>query len=177
MFAVIEISKPLESLKFIPSSIGLDIEVFAAITARSSPDACPTPNIALPTNAIIVLTSAKSILIRPLLVINELIAETPSYNVLLIISLHSSKDVSIFATLNTFSLGTTIIVSRHFDNSSMPSLAIFILFVPSYFHGVVTTPTVSMPISFARFAITGAAPVPVPPPIQAVIKSILIPLR
>ena len=125
----------------------------------------------------IVLTSAKSILILPLLVISELIAETPSYKVLLIISLHSSKEVSILATLKTFSFGTTIRVSRHFESSSIPSLAIFILFVPSYFHGVVTTPTVSIPISFASFATTGAAPVPVPPPMQAVIKSIFIPFR
>jgi len=34
--------------------------------------------------------------------------------------------------------------------------------------------TVSIPISFAVLAITGAAPVPVPPPIPAVIKTMLV---
>ena len=36
--------------------------------------------------------------------------------------------------------------------------------------GLVTTPTVRIPISFAAPAITGAAPVPVPPPIPQVTK-------
>ena len=36
---------------------------------------------------------------------------------------------------------------------------------------------VSIPISFANFAITGAAPVPVPPPIPAVINTISVFLR
>ena len=35
--------------------------------------------------------------------------------------------------------------------------------------------TVKMPISFAAFAITGAAPVPVPPPIPAAINNISFP--
>src|SRR5207247_118876 len=37
-------------------------------------------------------------------------------------------------------------------------------------HGLVTTPTVSEPSSFATLAMTGAAPVPVPPPMPAVMK-------
>ena len=36
-------------------------------------------------------------------------------------------------------------------------------------------PTVKMPMSLAALAITGAAPVPVPPPIPAVTKHILVP--
>ena len=39
---------------------------------------------------------------------------------------------------------------------------------------MVTIPTVRISISFAIFAIIGAAPVPVPPPIPAVIKTILV---
>ena len=39
---------------------------------------------------------------------------------------------------------------------------------------MVTMPTVRIPISFATWAITGAAPVPVPPPIPAVINTILV---
>jgi hypothetical protein len=39
---------------------------------------------------------------------------------------------------------------------------------PSKWNGLVTTPTVRMPSSLAARAITGAAPVPVPPPMPAV---------
>ena len=39
---------------------------------------------------------------------------------------------------------------------------------------MVTIPTVRISISLACFAITGAAPVPVPPPIPAVINTILV---
>ena len=39
---------------------------------------------------------------------------------------------------------------------------------------MVTIPTVRISISLASFEITGAAPVPVPPPIPAVIKTILV---
>ena len=53
------------------------------------------------------------------------------------------------------------------------SSATSILFFPSKSNGFVTTATVNMPLSFAAFAITGAAPDPVPPPIPVVIKSIL----
>ena len=46
---------------------------------------------------------------------------------------------------------------------------------PSQSKGLVTTPTVRIPISLAILAITGAAPVPVPPPIPAVINSMCAP--
>ena len=45
---------------------------------------------------------------------------------------------------------------------------------PSKRKGIVTMATVSKPSSLAAFAIIGAAPVPVPPPIPAVIKTILV---
>ena len=48
------------------------------------------------------------------------------------------------------------------------------LFPPSVEKGIVTTPTVKISVSFATSAIIGAAPVPVPPPIPAVIKSIFV---
>ena len=41
--------------------------------------------------------------------------------------------------------------------------------------GMVTIPTVRISISFAMRAMTGAAPVPVPPPIPAVMNTILVP--
>ena len=43
--------------------------------------------------------------------------------------------------------------------------------LPSNLKGLVTTPTVRMPASRAMSAIVGAAPVPVPPPIPAVMKT------
>ena len=52
----------------------------------------------------------------------------------------------------------------------MPSAAKRPRFGPSKVNGRVTTPTVNAPISLAIFATIGAAPVPVPPPIPAVMK-------
>ncbi|ENN87739.1 hypothetical protein RHSP_46627 [Rhizobium freirei PRF 81] len=48
---------------------------------------------------------------------------------------------------------------------------------PSKWNGLVTTPTVRMPLLRAACATTGAAPVPVPPPMPAVTKHICVPLR
>ena len=45
------------------------------------------------------------------------------------------------------------------------------LFLPSKLKGYVTTPTVRMPLSLESCATTGAAPVPVPPPIPAVMNT------
>ena len=60
----------------------------------------------------------------------------------------------------------------------MPSLAWRPRWVPSKSNGRVTTPTVSAPISFlAISAITGAAPVPVPPPSPAVTNTMSAPFR
>ena len=55
-----------------------------------------------------------------------------------------------------------------------PVLAYSILLPPSETKGTVTTPTVNMPFSFANLATTGAAPVPVPPPIPAVMNNIFV---
>src|SRR5262245_16209835 len=48
---------------------------------------------------------------------------------------------------------------------------------PSKMNGFVTTPTVRQPSSFATRATTGAAPVPVPPPMPAVTKIMSAPPR
>ena len=58
----------------------------------------------------------------------------------------------------------------------IPSFDISILFRPSNEKGLVTTPTVRIPICFAISATIGAPPVPVPPPIPAVINTISAPL-
>ena len=73
------------------------------------------------------------------------------------------------------SLLITSSASTCFAISSTPSRAWSIFFSPSKRKGIVTMPTVSMPIAFDSRAITGAAPVPVPPPIPAVMNTILVP--
>ncbi len=60
----------------------------------------------------------------------------------------------------------------------MPSTAWRMRWVPSKSNGLVTVPTVSAPTScLATSAITGAAPVPVPPPSPAVTKTMSAPFR
>ena len=58
--------------------------------------------------------------------------------------------------------------------SSTPCNAFFIFTFPSKANGIVTTPTVKIPFSFAMPAMTGAAPVPVPPPIPQVMNTISV---
>ena len=70
------------------------------------------------------------------------------------------------------SLGITNKVSQLFFNSFIPSKALFILTGPSNLKGLVIIPTVKEPFSLAILAISGAAPVPVPPPIPAAINTI-----
>ena len=85
----------------------------------------------------------------------------------------------IFSWLMSFSrsLGITIRLSTCISRLSMPCSAMFILRLPSNEKGLVTMPTVRMPRSWATSATTGAAPVPVPPPIPAVINTICAPFR
>ena len=57
----------------------------------------------------------------------------------------------------------------------MPNSACCLRLRPSKPNGMVAIPMVKIPISRAMPAITGAAPVPVPPPIPAVMKAIRVP--
>ena len=59
-------------------------------------------------------------------------------------------------------------------SSWMPSMALEMASSPSFLNGMVTTATVRMPRSLAILAMTGEAPVPVPPPMPAVMKTILV---
>ena len=61
-------------------------------------------------------------------------------------------------------------VSTHSRSASRPASACSARFLPSNLNGLVTTAIVSAPSSLARLAITGAAPVPVPPPRPVVTK-------
>ena len=78
---------------------------------------------------------------------------------------------------SSLSLGITISVSTCSLIRSIPPRAFTIRVLASKRKGLVTTPTVRIPISFASLATTGAAPVPVPPPIPQVTNTISAPFR
>ena len=68
------------------------------------------------------------------------------------------------------SLGIVMMLSTHSRSASSPRSACSCRWRPSNLNGLVTTAMVSAPSSLARLAITGAAPVPVPPPRPVVTK-------
>ena len=68
-------------------------------------------------------------------------------------------------------------VSTALWSSLMPPSAMRMRRWPSNWNGLVTTPTVRMPMSRAMRAMTGAAPVPVPPPMPAVTNTMCAPAR
>ena len=68
-------------------------------------------------------------------------------------------------------------VSTLSRRARMPASAWLALRLPSKANGRVTTPTVRAPSSRASSAMTGAAPVPVPPPLPAVTNTMSAPLR
>ena len=65
-------------------------------------------------------------------------------------------------------------LSTQLSSSCIPSIAFVRVSLLSPWKGSVTTATVRMPLFFAMDAITGVAPVPVPPPIPAVMNSISV---
>ena len=75
------------------------------------------------------------------------------------------------------SLGITMTVSANSSIRSMPSWATSLRRSPSKPNGRVTTAMVSAPQRFAASATTGAAPVPVPPPMPAAMKTMSTPLK
>ncbi len=80
-------------------------------------------------------------------------------------------------TSKSFSLSTTISESTWPSSSSAPCSPTLARRAPSKSKGLETTPTVRMPISLAICATTGAAPVPVPPPMPAVMNTMCAPRR
>ena len=124
---------------------------------------------------IIVVTSAKSKFINPSTAIRSEIDCIPCFNTSSATAKASNIDVFFCTICKSLSFGIVIRVSTFDLSSAIPPSAFFILILPSNAKGLVTTPTVSIPISFAKPATTGAAPVPVPPPIPAVTKTISAP--
>ncbi len=161
---------PRAPLTELSSSSGLETARSAACIARRSPSATPVPIIATPMPDMIVLTSAKSRLISPGTRIRSEIpwmawrstsSARPNASVI---------DVRRSTMLSRRSLGIVMMVSTQSRSASRPASACCARFFPSNLNGLVTTPIVSAPSSLARLAMTGAAPVPVPPPRPVVTK-------
>ena len=151
------------------SSSGDAMAACAASTARRSPLAVAVPITANPMPCMMAFTSAKSRLMMPGIVMMSEIPCT-AWRRMSSAMRNDSKNPAFCATASNFSLGITIIVSTESINSLMPFSPCCILRLPSKAKGLVTTATVSAPISLASDAMIGAAPVPVPPPKPAVTK-------
>ena len=142
----------------------------AASIARSCPSATPVPIIASPMPAMIVFTSAKSRLIKPGTRIRSEIPCIAWRSTSSAVANASVSGVARSMIVSSRSFGIVMIVSTHSRSASRPRSACACRFRPSNLNGLVTTATVSAPSSLARLAMTGAAPVPVPPPSPVVTK-------
>ncbi len=117
-----------------------------------------------------VFTSAKSRLISAGLTISSAMPFMPCFKISSATRRASFIGVFFATTVRILSLGITISVSTYFLRFSSPLTVFSIRFLPSKAKGSVTTATVRIFMSRAILAITGAAPVPVPPPIPAVMN-------
>ena len=148
------------------SRSGEDTACCTASIALSSPLASPIPMWAIPLSVITVCTSAKSRLISEGTLIRSVIPWIPCWRTSSAF-LSASGIVVLLSTISSnLSFGMTIKVSTAFFRFSIPASALFIRVFASKRNGLVTTPTVR---------ITGAAPVPVPPPIPQVTKTMSAP--
>ncbi len=125
----------------------------------------------MPVSAMTVRTSAKSTLIMPGRVISSAIPWTAPCSTWFAALNASSSVTSPPSTVSSFWFGIVISESQCLPSSAMPVSAEPRRLRPSMSNGFVTTATVRMPSSFATCATTGAAPVPVPPPMPAVMNS------
>ena len=158
------------------SSSGLVMAPRAALTARPSPAALPMPMIAVPALRMIIFTSAKSVLISPGVVIRSVMPWTPWRSTSSAILKAFTIDVLSLETVSSRSLGMMMRVSTFSFSRWIPCSACTARRRPSKENGRVTTPIVSAPTPLAISATTGAPPVPVPPPLPAVMKTMSAPL-
>jgi hypothetical protein len=158
-----------------PSSSGQATACSAAMRARSGPLATAVPIMALPGSPITVRTSSKSTFTWPGTLMISAMPPTAFFSTSLAWAKASSWVMSSPSTSSSFSFSTTISESTLASSSDRPASALSMRRPPSQSKGLVTTPTVRMPISLATRAITGAAPVPVPPPMPAVMNSMCAP--
>ena len=127
------------------SSNGLEMAALAADTARSSPLAWPMPIRAEPALDSTILTSAKSVLIRPGVVIRPVMPDTPCSSTSSAILNALSTLVLSLATVSRRSFGMTISVSTFSFRRCTPLSACTARRRPSKENGRVTTPIVSAP--------------------------------
>ena len=124
----------------------------------------------------IIFTSAKSVLIRPGTVIRLVMPCTPCMSTSSAILKALTIDVFSLETVSSRSFGMMIKVSTLSFRAWIPCSAWTERRRPSKVKGRVTTPMVRAPSPLAISATTGAAPVPVPPPLPAVMKTMSAPL-
>ena len=117
------------------------------------------------------MISAKSIFTSPTDVNKSVILVIPCSNILSASEKALSNVTFESVIFKRLSFKTTIKSSTLLFNLSIPFTALKLRAFPSNKNGFVTIPTVNIPISFAISATIGAAPVPVPPPIPAVINT------
>ena len=123
----------------------------------------------------IIFTSAKSVLMRPGVVMRSVMPCTPCNNTSSAILNAFNIDVRSSLTWSRRSFGMMMIVSTFSFSFAMPDSACTERRRPSKPNGRVTTPIVSAPICLAISATTGAPPVPVPPPLPAVMNTMSAP--
>ena len=158
------------------SSSGLDTARLAASTARVWPSPIAVPIIAMPMPDMIAFTSAKSRLMIPGTRIRSEMPWMAWRRTSSAVTKASSIDVCRSITASSRSLGMVITESTASRSDSSPCAAWTSRFLPSNLNGLVTTAMVSAPSSVARLAMTGAAPVPVPPPRPVVTNTMSAPL-
>ena len=145
------------------SRSGLFRALSTASIARSDESDSPMPIRDTPPFAMTALMSAKSRFTKPDDVTSSVIPLTAFVRISSA-TLNAVGSGRSGAKSNSLSFGITISVSTIPSILSSPSIAFSIRFAPSTVNGNVTTPITSAPCFFAISAMTGAAPVPVPPP-------------
>mmetsp|Transcript_29623 Transcript_29623/g.64653 ORF Transcript_29623/g.64653 Transcript_29623/m.64653 type:complete len:251 (+) Transcript_29623:199-951(+) len=150
--------------------------LMAASRARILPEATPMPMREEPASAITARTSAKSTFTSPGTVMMSQMPRTPWRRMSSAMLNASRTGVLLPTAASSRSLGMMISVSTFRLSSLMASIAWSWRRRPSKLKGVVTMPTVRMPRDLATPAITGAAPLPVPPPMPAVTNTMSAPL-
>mmetsp|Transcript_22537 Transcript_22537/g.31367 ORF Transcript_22537/g.31367 Transcript_22537/m.31367 type:complete len:276 (+) Transcript_22537:607-1434(+) len=171
MFHTIPVARSIPT-----SSSGDEMAEIAASLARDFPLAIPIPMRLEPASAITARTSAKSTFTSPGTVMMSHIPRTPWRRISSAMLKASFTGVFFPTASSSRSLGMIINVSTFSRSCTIASIACVTLRRPSNEKGVVTMPTVRMPMLLAMPAITGAAPDPVPPPIPAVTNTMSAPL-
>ena len=110
------------------------------------------------------LTSAKSLFMMPVLVIRSVIPSSVCIAILLATRKPSKNPLPGSISPSRLSLGMMITVSTCSRSAASPASAVWDRRFPSNTNGLTAAAIVRAPICLASEAITGPAPVPVPPP-------------